>query len=112
MRFAPIFVASVAVIVGACNANRQPQPVIDPVGPARPAASSAPLPEGAGCSGAVGRYKAVIENDLSMGHVNQGVYNQIQGEISEAASACSAGQDARAIALVRASKARHGYPGG
>jgi hypothetical protein len=112
MRFAPFLAAGLAVALAACNANRQPQPVIDPVGPPRPAPSSLQLPEGAGCSGAVGRYKAVIENDLSMGHVNQGVYNQIQGEISEAAAACSAGQDAKAISLVRASKARHGYPGG
>lgn len=112
MRFAPFFVAGVAIMVAACNANRQTQPVIDPVGPARPETPSTALPEGAGCSAAVSRYKSVIENDLSMGHVNQGVYNQIQGEISEAASACSAGQDAKAISLVRASKARHGYPGG
>lgn len=45
-----------------------------------------------------------------MGHVNQGVYNQIQQEISEAESACAAGQDARAQSLLHASKARHGYP--
>lgn len=113
MRFAPLLAAAFAVAtLSACNANRQPQPVIDPVGPPRPASSSLSLPEGAGCSGAVNRYKAVMENDLSMGHVNQSVYNQIQGEISEAASACAAGQDAKAISLLRASKARHGYPGG
>lgn len=101
-----------AAALSACNANRQPQPVVDPVGPPRPAPSSLTLPEGAGCSAAVSRYKAVIENDLSMGHVNKGVYDQIQGEISQAADACAAGQDAKAISLVRASKARHGYPGG
>ena len=52
-----------------------------------------------------------MDNDLAMGHVNQGVYNQIQNEIGEAESACSAGQEARALTLVHASKARHGYPG-
>ncbi len=103
---------SAAALAG-CNAARQPQPVIDPPSPARQNVTpSALMPEGAGCSGAVSRYKAVMENDLAMGHVNQGVYNQIQGEISEAAAACSAGQDAKAVSLVRASKARHGYPGG
>ncbi|GLI91466.1 hypothetical protein [Methylocystis echinoides] len=106
-----------AVLAGAalsgCNAPRQTGPVIDPTGPQRPApASQQPLPEGAGCSAAIARYRSVMENDLSMGHVNQSVYGQIQGEISEAASACAAGQDAKATSLVRASKARHGYPGG
>lgn len=112
MRLSGLIALAAATALTACNANRQPQPVVDPVGPARPAPSNLQLPEGSGCSGAVNRYKAVIENDLSMGHVNQGVYSQIQGEISEAASACAAGQDAKAISLVRASKARHGYPGG
>jgi hypothetical protein len=46
-----------------------------------------------------------------MGHVNQSVYNQVQQEIGEADSACSSGQEARALSLVHASKARHGYPG-
>jgi hypothetical protein len=69
------------------------------------------LPEGSGCSGAIARYRAVIDNDHAMGHVNPNVYDQIQGEIVVAQSACSAGQDARAMALVRSSKARHGYPG-
>lgn len=109
MRLSGIFVLAAAAALSACNAPRQTQPVVDPVGPAP---SGVQLPEGAGCSGAVNRYRSVIENDLSMGHVNQSVYSQIQGEISDAAAACSAGQDARAISLVRASKARHGYPGG
>jgi hypothetical protein len=112
MRLSGLFALVAAALLSACNAPRQAQPVVDPPGPPRAAPSSAPLPEGAGCSGAVNRYKAVVENDLSMGHVNQSVYRQIQAEISDAASACAAGQDARAISLVRASKARHGYPGG
>ncbi|MEK4033228.1 hypothetical protein WOC76_18045 [Methylocystis sp. IM3] len=99
-----------ATALAACNAPRQTRPVIDPPGPPRP--SSLERPEGAGCAGPVSRYRSVIENDLSMGHVDPGVYRQIQGEISEAAAACAAGQDGKAAALLRASKVRHGYPGG
>jgi hypothetical protein len=97
------------ILLAGCNANRQPEPVVDPVGPQRPPVAA--LPEGTGCAASVGRYRAVIENDLAMGHVNQNVYAQIQSELGEASSACAAGQDAKAIGLVRASKARHGYPG-
>jgi hypothetical protein len=110
MRFSAVCAVALISLAG-CNAQRQTGPAIDPVGPTRPE-PTAQLPEGSGCSGAITRYRSVMENDLSMGHVNQSVYNQIQGEISEAASACAAGQDAKAVALVRASKSRHGYPGG
>jgi hypothetical protein len=69
------------------------------------------LPSGAGCAGAIARYRAVLGNDLAMGHVGQGVYATIQSELGAADSACAAGRDGEAVALVRASKARHGYPG-
>ena len=69
------------------------------------------LPEGSGCSADVARWQAIQKNDLEMGHVGQGVYNQIQGEIAQAAAACQAGRDGEARAMVSASKKRHGYPG-
>ncbi len=112
MRLSAVCAAILATALAGCNAPSQTGPVIDPMGPTRPQPAAQALPEGAGCSGAISRYRSVMENDLSMGHVDQSVYNKIQSEISEAASACAAGQDAKAISLVRASKARHGYPGG
>ena len=102
--------ALMASAVCGCNSARAPQTVAS-AEPAVAAPSAPDLPEGAGCSGAIARYRAIMENDLSMGHVNRGVYDRIQAEIGEAATACSQGKDARAAALVRASKARHGYPG-
>ena len=67
---------------------------------------------GDGCSGVIARYRAVQDNDLSMGHVNKSVYAQIKREIEAAEQACSAGQDAKATSMIRASQARHGYPTG
>jgi hypothetical protein len=63
-----------------------------------------------GCAGVVARYRAVQENDLSMGHVAKSVYSQIKREIDEAEKVCAAGQDAKAVSMIRASEARHGYP--
>ena len=110
--FPPIAVVAMLIVAG-CNSARAPQPAAVAPPPDAPGVlhGSAALPEGAGCEAAIARYRAVIDNDRAMGHVNASVYDQIQGELGGAQSACSSGQDARATALVRASKARHGYPG-
>lgn len=108
MRYLPL-AAAAALLLAGCNAPRQTGPVVDPTGPAPQGGAIAPA--GSGCGATIARYRSVIENDLKMGHVNQSVYNQIQGEIGEADAACAAGQDGRAVSLVRASKSRHGYPG-
>ena len=69
------------------------------------------LPEGAGCTGEVARYRAVMANDKRGGQVNDAVFASISTEINSAANACAAGREAEAMSLVRASKARHGYTG-
>jgi hypothetical protein len=68
------------------------------------------MPEGSGCAGEVARFQAVIDQDVQIGHVNQSVYNRINGDLSRAAATCSAGRDAEALGQVRATKARYGYP--
>ncbi len=110
MRASLVFMAAfTAALSAGCNAARPPQAA--PPGPAVPAPTAQALPpDGPGCAGAVARYRSVVDNDLSIGHVNQSVHAQISIEIAEAASACSAGQDGRALSLLRASKSRHGYP--
>ncbi|MBG0809565.1 hypothetical protein IY145_09260 [Methylosinus sp. H3A] len=111
MTFAKLLAAAFAALsIAACNST---QPVVVAEAPSTRNTTPAGfnLPEGSGCAGVIARYRAVMDNDLAMGHVNQGVYATIEGEIGAAAAACSAGRDAQAVALVRASKARHGYPG-
>ncbi len=68
------------------------------------------LPEGTDCSAKIAHYRAVQDNDLSMGHVVQSVYNQIKRETDAALKVCVAGRDAEAKSLVDASQKRHGYP--
>ena len=68
------------------------------------------MPEGSGCAGDVARWQAVQENDYSSGNIGLPIYHKIQGEIAQAAAACSAGHDAQASAMVHQSRARHGYP--
>jgi curli biogenesis system outer membrane secretion channel CsgG len=68
------------------------------------------LPEGADCSAKIARYRAVQDNDLSMGHVAQPVYSQIKRETDAASKLCAAGRDAEAKSMVSGSEKRHGYP--
>lgn len=70
------------------------------------------LPAGSGCAASIARWQAIQDNDLNTGHVSQSVYNLIGKEIAQADAACQAGKEAEAEALVRASRARHGYPAG
>ncbi|ACB94320.1 hypothetical protein [Beijerinckia indica] len=99
-----------ALGLGACNqttAANQPQVVAAavPTGTApRP-----DLPPQAACTKDYDHYQDILKADVTTGNVDQKVYEQIQGELSKASSACAAGRDGEALALIRASKSRHGY---
>ena len=69
------------------------------------------MPSGEGCVGDVARYRAVMDDDLSMGNLAKSVYKQIEKEIAAADAQCAAGHEAQARASVVASRKRHGYPG-
>jgi hypothetical protein len=101
-----------AAVVSGCSSSAAPPPaaVAPAPGGARMTPPGVKLPDGAACSGAIARYRAIQDNDLAMGHVNQSVYDRIQVEIGAAERACAAGEDTKAQGLIRASKSRHGYP--
>lgn len=94
-----------ALPLAACNQTANaPVPATTSVTP-----SSFRMPEGSGCKGEVDRYRAVMNNDLAMGHVNQSVYTRVEREIGQAEAACAAGRDAEAVRMLHATKSRHGY---
>lgn len=91
--------------LAACNQTASaPAPAGTSVTP-----SSFRMPEGTGCKGEINRYRAIMSNDLAMGHVNQSVYQRVERDIGQAETACTAGRDAEAIRMIQATKARHGY---
>jgi curli biogenesis system outer membrane secretion channel CsgG len=109
MKIFPSLLA-VCFALAACNAPA-PQASTPPTpGSVAVTPSGFQLPEGTGCSAKIARYRAVQDNDLSMGHVAQSVYNQIKKEMASAESVCAAGRDAEAKAMIAASQRRHGYP--
>ena len=99
-----------AVALAACNAPA-PQPSASPTpGSVVVTPPGFALPEGSDCAAKIARYRAIQDNDLSMGHVAKSVYSQIQREIGAAEKACASGQDAEARSMIAASQQRHGYP--
>ncbi|MGO9133997.1 MAG: hypothetical protein ACLP8A_08120 [Methylovirgula sp.] len=83
-------------------------PAPQPAEAAAPAAF-ADLPADAPCTEKIQRFQAVLADDRTTGNVEKPVYDQIETELSKAASACSAGRGREALGLVKASEERHGY---
>ncbi len=104
---APLVAACFALV--ACNAPAPQASAPPALGSVAVTPTGFQLPEGADCSAKIARYRAVQDNDLSMGHVVQSVYNQIKRETDAASKACAAGRDAEAKSMVAASQRRHGY---
>jgi hypothetical protein len=100
-----------ALSLAACNASASaPQAAVPAPATADVTPNTFTMPTGEGCVGDVARYRAIMSNDLSMGHVAKSVYNQIEKEIGEADAQCAAGHEAQARATIVASRKRHGYP--
>lgn len=79
-------------------------------GPTMPAPPNWPaLPASASCSGPLDDFQKVIWSDVKTGNVNRSVYDSMAADLSRAAGACAAGQDGEALAILRATKAKHGY---
>jgi hypothetical protein len=109
----PLLAASLLAVslgLAACNAPA-PQTSAPPApGSVAVTPPGFQLPEGTDCSAKIARYRAVQDNDLSMGHVVQSVYNQIKRETDAASKVCAAGRDVDAKLMVAASQRLHGYP--
>jgi hypothetical protein len=98
------FLVAAALILSACNQTSMPAS-----SSANFASSGLQMPDGTGCKGEIDRYRAIMDNDLAMGHVNKSVHIRVAREIEQAMSACSAGRDAEAIRMINATKSRYGY---
>lgn len=116
----PLLALGLCLAVAGCNTTQEASaPVVaapaaaDPYRntPAGVTPQGFALPQGGGCEGEVARWAAIQDNDLKTGHVSKSVYDQIQGDIARARAACASGNAGAASAIVRASRAKHGYPG-
>ena len=62
-----------------------------------------------GCAGAIVQFRAVIDNDARIGHLNNSVYNRIVPDLGRVSETCRAGKDAEAMRALAGLKSRFGY---
>jgi hypothetical protein len=104
-----VFLALLMALAG-CNANRAGPEITIPPPPTSVRVTS-PGPENPNCAADIASFRALQDTDLAQNRVGQGVYDEIKGELTEADQACAEGDNLRALGLLRASKAKHGYAG-
>lgn len=102
--------ASAGLALAACQSAGPPPAPPPESAPTGVTPNTFRMPAGAGCSGEVERFQAIIDNDLQTGHTTKGVHDRVSAEISRARTACSGGNEGGAIAQIRATRTKFGYP--
>jgi hypothetical protein len=72
-------------------------------------ALSMPAAAQSGCAGAIAQFRAVIDNDIKIGHLNKSVHGRIEPDLGRVSETCRAGRDAEAMRALAALKSRFGY---
>ncbi len=111
---AALLAAVAAVGLAACQSTTAEVPAPQPVASSAPAYVTRPdfrLPEGAGCSGEIARFRAVMDNDLATGHVTREVHGRVVADLRGPEGTCAAGRDGEARSALTTVKRRYGYPG-
>lgn len=104
-------VLTCTLALGACNQTRSPSSALPPAASAGAPPSAAQASAG-GCSGAIARFRTVVDSDGQTGNVNASVYKRLTGEVDRAAATCAAGRDGEALRQLAGTRARFGYPAG
>jgi hypothetical protein len=73
------------------------------------AAGAVPAAAQSGCAGAIAQFRAVIDNDVKVGHLNKSVHSRIVPDLGRVSDTCRAGKDAEAMRALAALKSRFGY---
>ena len=98
--------ATAALLLGGCQQAGTRQAAVAPTATAAPVQ----VAQGSGCAGEIARFRGVMANDLATGHVGKAVHDRVVREIDRAGTACSAGLETEAMAILRVTKAQNGYP--
>jgi hypothetical protein len=102
--------AGLGLVLAACQTSGPPPAPAPGQAPPGVTPSTFRMPTGTGCAGEVERFQAIMDNDLASGHTTKGVHGRVSAEIATARSTCAAGNEGGAIARVRATRTKFGYP--
>ena len=102
-------ISALALALAACTQTASAPPAPPPGAVPGVTPNTFSMPEGAGCSGEIAQFKAVLRNDADTGNVGQSVYNRAAADLGRAEKACAAGRDGEARSLVASTKSRFGY---
>ena len=104
-------IAVLALALAGCTQTAGAPPA-SPPGSAAPGVTPATfrLPDGAGCAGEIARFRAVLDNDVAVGHLGRPVHARATADIDKAAASCAAGQDGVARTVLAGVRSRYGYP--
>ncbi len=105
----PVLGLLLFLALAACNQTAATPPAAPPGAAPGASPSAVRMPEGAGCAGDIAQFRAVLKNDVDTGNVGQSVYTRAIADLGRAESACAAGRDGEARALVASTKSRYGY---
>ncbi len=109
-RFGPGFAAlAAALALGACTqtASRPAAPPPGVVPGVTPSTFS--MPGGSGCAGEIGRFRAVLKNDVDTGNVGQTVFTRANADLDRGSASCSSGREGEALSVLASTKSRYGY---
>ncbi len=109
MRAIPLL-AALSLALAACQSAGPPPAPSPENAPTGVTPNTFRMPSGSGCSGEVERFQAVMDNDLQTGHTTKGVHSRVSAEIDTARKSCAAGNEGGAIAQIRGTRTKFGYP--
>jgi hypothetical protein len=105
-----LVILALSLALAGCNANRAGPEITIPPQPSSIRVTP-PGVESAGCAADIASFRSLQDTDLAQNRVGQNIFDEIKGELVEADQACAEGDNLRALGLLRASKAKHGYAG-
>ena len=101
--------ALAALALGACTQTAATPPAPPPGAVPGVTPNTFRMPDGAGCTGDIAQFRAVLKNDVDTGNVGESVYTRANADLGPAERACAAGRDGEARSLVASTKSRFGY---
>ena len=72
-------------------------------------AATTPASAQPNCAAAIAEFRAIVETESQMGHVNHAAKSRLHAQLSSVEESCRSGRNAEALRALEALRSRHGY---